>query len=528
MENKKDVKHIFVHNKKYDIIYVYENYPYWSKEQKCSKAKRICIGKIDKATGEIVQTRGNKNSAPKGSTTSKRSFYGATYLLNSIGKKLGIIDDLQRCFPDDYKQILSIAYYMILEDKNPLSRFEKWGSIHHHPFGKHIPSQRSSDLFASITESAKARFFNLQGKRRAEKEYWAYDITSISSYSQALKQIQYGYNKENDKLPQLNLALVYGEESGLPFYYRKLSGNIPDVLTVKTLIADLKTYGFERIKLVGDRVMSSEANINDLYKEGYKFLLATVTTKKMIRDYIEEAKKTIHSFDCFDPNFKYKGCTITSTWDYKQARPYKRDTLKDKKRIYIHIYYNEEKYTEESQRLDEKLAILREELISGKTVEHNEPLYIKYFDVRKSSKGEKRVRAKDDVILECKKYYGYFVLLSNDIKDTWRALTLYRMKDVVEKAFGNFKERLNMRRLLVSSERSLEGKMFVSFIALIFLSYIHKQMSVKKLYKDYTMTEALDKLDVIECFESERKRLRVGEMVDKQIKIYKAMDVPIP
>jgi len=528
MTDKKESKYIYLHNKKYNITYVYENYPYWSKENKRSQAKRICIGKIDKITGDIVPTGKNKHALPKESFISKRSFYGATYLLNSIGQKLGIIDDLKHCFPDDYQQILSIVFYMILEDKNPLSRFEKWGSLHHHPCGHNISSQRSSELFASITESAKTKFFQLQGKRRAENEYWAYDVTSISSYSQTLKQIQYGYNKEHDKLPQLNLALVYGEESGLPFYYRRLAGNIPDVITVKNLVSDLKTYGFDRVKLVGDRVMSSEDNINELYKEGYKFLLSTDNRKKMIRFYIDEAKKTIHSFDCFDPNFKYKGYTITSFWNYKQARPYKKDTLKDKKRIYVHVYYNEEKYIEESQQLDAKLAILREELLIGNIVESNESLYKKYFDVRKRSKGKNRVKAKDDVIQECKKYYGYFVLLSNDIKDTWEALTLYRMKDVVEKAFGNFKERLNMRRLLVSSERSLEGKLFVAFVALIFLSYVHKQMSIKKLYKDYTMYELFDKLDVIECFEHVGKKLRVGEMVEKQIKLYKAMEVKIP
>lgn len=76
------------------------------------------------------------------------------------------------------------------------------------------------------------RFFRLQGRRRAEKECWAYDTTSIFSCSQLLKQVKYGKNKDNNKLLQINLALLFGEESGLLFYYRKLSGNIPDVKTV--------------------------------------------------------------------------------------------------------------------------------------------------------------------------------------------------------------------------------------------------------------------------------------------------------
>ncbi len=49
--------------------------------------------------------------------------------------------------------------------------------------------------------------------------------------------------------------------------------------------------------------------------------------------------------------------------------------------------------------------------------------------------------------------------------DAFTALHLYRMKNVVEKAFGNIKERLNMRHLLVSSEKGLDGKIFTEFVA---------------------------------------------------------------
>ena len=126
-----------------------------------------------------------------------------------------------------------MAFYLILEDNNPLYRFEKWHLTHKHPYGESITSPRSSELFASITDDQVNKLFRLQGRRRVEDEYWAYDSTSISSYSETLAQIQYGKNKEDDQLPQLNLLLVFGEESGLPFYYRKLAGNIPDSITVK-------------------------------------------------------------------------------------------------------------------------------------------------------------------------------------------------------------------------------------------------------------------------------------------------------
>lgn len=222
------------------ITYAYEATYWWDKEKKQSRCKRTLIGRVDDKTGQIVPTDGRcrKDKAPSPKAKPKRGplpvvetrrmYYGATYLLESFAESIGIESDLRTCFPNTYKQLLSIAFYLILEDNNPLYRFEKWNLTHKHPFGDDITSPRSSELFSMITDEQVNNFFRLQGRRRIEDEYWAYDSSSISSYSETLKQIQYGRNKENDKLPQLNLLLVFGEKSGLPFYYRKLAGNIPE------------------------------------------------------------------------------------------------------------------------------------------------------------------------------------------------------------------------------------------------------------------------------------------------------------
>jgi transposase len=122
---------------------------------------------------------------------------------------------------------------LILEENNSLSRFSHWEKLHHHPFKEDMPSKRSSDLFQQIDEEGRMIFFQKQGQRRMENEFWAFDVTSISSFSSTLNQVKKGRNKEHDRLPQINLALLFGEKSGLSFYYRKLPGNITDVKTVR-------------------------------------------------------------------------------------------------------------------------------------------------------------------------------------------------------------------------------------------------------------------------------------------------------
>jgi len=126
------------------------------------------------------------------------------------------------------------------------------------------------------------------------------------------------------------------------------------------------------------------------------------------------------------------------------------------------------------------------------------------------------------------KFPGYFALISNKEKDPLKALQLYRSKDIIEKAFGNLKERLNMRRTSVSSEENLDGKLFVQFIALMILAYIDKAMRDRSLYKNFTLQGLMDELDIIERFERPGKKPYVGEITKKQLMIYDAMGVAPP
>ena len=531
---------VYQTSKQTGITYAYESLSYWDKDKRQSRARRKCIGRVDPETKEIIPTRKRvvagdsckqdkvHKRGPVPIENVSRSFYGATFLLDAIGENLGITADLKKCFPDIYRQILSTAYYLIMEDKNPLSRFPKWAATHKHPYGKNIPSQRSSELFASISEDARNRFFRLQGNRRIEKEYWAYDTTSISSYSRCLRQVRYGMNKDHDPLPQINLAMLFGEESNLPFYYRKLAGNIPDVKTVKNLLADIDFLGYDKIKLVMDRGFYSEANINDLYHHHLKFLIAAKKSLRFVKAELDNVRDSIRTWANYNQKHDLYAYTTKIDWDYSQERPYKGDMLKGKRRMYMHLYFNSERALEDEKNFNALLCRLQEELKSGTTTLEHDRLYTKYFDVTTTPVRGTKVVAREDAIATARKNYGFFVLLSNEVREPILALEIYRNKDLVEKAFGNLKERLNFNRTAVSSDQSLDGKLFVEFIALIFLSYLKKKMHDGNLFKKYTMHELLDEMDIIECFAYPGYELRVGEVTKKQIELYEAMGITPP
>ena len=520
------------------VEYVYEDQPYWDSVKKRGSHKRVYVGKnIDgvfvpnksyKLQQELEELQSEPRPGPIATDVCKRDFYGATHLLDEIAEKTGVSEDLKKCFPNDYKKILSLAYYLTLEGHNPMYRFSRWSKSHHHPYGKDLPSQRISEVFSTIDESAKMEFFRDQSKRRLEKEYLAYDTTSISSYSQTHKQVKYGKNKEHDPLPQINLALLFGQTSGLPVYYRKLPGNIPDVKTIEHLLKELEFLDIDKINLVMDRGFYSEHNINELYTHHHKFLIAGKTSLKFIQQKLNEIRGGFVSRVNYHSNTNLYIQSFTMDWAYSQTKPRSGTEVKGKKRIYVHYYYNDQHATDDKIRLNKQLDMLEEELANGKRTADHENLYEKYYEIVETPVRGVRFEPKQEAIDKALKDCGYFVLLSNDIKDPVEALEIYRAKDLIEKAFGDLKERLNMRRESVESEENLEGKLFVQFVALIFMSYIKKAMDQGGLFKNKTMQELIDDLDVIERYHHPGKKPQIGEITEKQKTLYAAMAVECP
>jgi len=519
--------------------YVYEYVSVWNKQKQRSEQKRDYIGRM--VDGEFVPNKKHllreelaqeKASAgkrgPRPATQCKRQFAGATYLFDKIGEAMGVATDLKACFPDIYKEILSLAYYLALEPDSPLYRFRRWAITHEHPCGRDIPSQRSSELLPMITEAVKMDFLRKQARRRVESDYLFYDCTSISSYSEQMKQVKYGKNKDGDSLAQINLALLLGQSSGLPVYYRKMPGNITDVMTVENLLSGVDYLDLRKVKMVLDRGFYSAKNINALYKGHHKFVIGARISLKFIQDQLKTERADFDRRENYNSRTGLFIRTQTMDWPYEETKQRSGEVIQEMRRMYVHIYYNDQLATDEKIRFNKMLDKLEEELRSRKRKEEHAKSYGRYFDIADTPKRGVRIKPKQAAIDEARKNFGFFVLMSNGIKDPVEALNIYRSKDLIEKTFSDLKDRLSMRRTSVSSEENMEGKLFLQFVGLIYLLYIKQAMDKAGLFKNYTIQELFDELDVIEKYQQPAGAAYYGEITDKQHKLYEALGVTPP
>ena len=100
-----------------------------------------------------------------------------------------------------------MVYYLACQGA-PLSYCGLWCKSHAQEI---FTRQRISEILRSISTNEKQTFLNRWMKKIVEDDYLCYDITSISSYSELNEYIKFVYNRDNEKLPQLNLAILFGQ-----------------------------------------------------------------------------------------------------------------------------------------------------------------------------------------------------------------------------------------------------------------------------------------------------------------------------
>lgn len=141
-------------NKQTGVTYVYEAVSIWDKEKKQSRNKQVCIGKLDPKTGDFIPSKRlipEQAAARDPAVTASAAIIGPSVILNAITERLGLEKLLKSCFPNEHRQILTMAYYLTSQG-GPLSHCEAWSKSHEHPFGGLLTSQRISEILSSMTK----------------------------------------------------------------------------------------------------------------------------------------------------------------------------------------------------------------------------------------------------------------------------------------------------------------------------------------------------------------------------------------
>jgi hypothetical protein len=518
--------------------YLYESSSYRD-DQGRPRNKKTKIGKIDPVTGKTIytqeyieRTRGCANDESYGVCARKRhddrsiqealdsvKDYGVFWFLKEVAVKTGLWDVLQQTLSSIWREVFTLAGYLIVSDK-PVMYCDDWISENEWLDVGSMSSQRVSEFLAGFGEMERNDFYRAWCKHVQEREYIALDITSVSSYSKQISDCEWGHNRDNEKLPQVNLCMLFGEQSRLPIYQTNYSGSLSDVTTLETTMNEFDALlGAHEVVIVMDKGFFSAKNVNMLIDRGMRFLIGVPFTSDFAKRQAESERKDI---DRISNVIRTSGAPIRGV---HKLRAWGKDGTK----LHSHIYFNPEKALKERNELFEHVDRLREIAAADpENKEHGSEIN-RYLIVRKSEKvsGGYTVNVREDVVAKSLLTAGWFVLISNHIDDPQDAYDVYRTKDVVEKGFWKYKNSLGLERLRVHSGERAQNKTFIAFIALILASHVHNTMKDKALYKLMTFDRLFLTLAKLKSATVNGQRF-LRPLTKQQKDLFKAFDIPLP
>jgi transposase len=500
-----------VTNKIGKYTYIYESESFRDEKGK-PQTRKTPIGKIDLKTGQPVYrpeylervqgTDKQPNISDKQSYSvddikqSQILEYGVFNLFNRISEQIGIGTVAKDVFPDLWESILSLAFFIVATGE-PAMYCEDWLVKNESYDCGSMSSQRISELLIKITHEQRMDFYEKWGSFRKEQEYFALDITSVSSYSELINDVEWGYNRDKENLAQVNICMLLGEESKLPVFQTIYSGSLKDVSTLKTTLETASHLNLHNMSIVMDKGFCSTKNIKAMCKkdESVRFLIAMPFSHKFAKQQVERESNGINSIDntITIGSDIIRGVTRMCSWNANIE-------------LFVHVFLNAEHAEHVKNKLYGYVSTLRDEAMMNPEDTSKAKEFRKYLIIQKNGKADCTIKIRYDVLENELKTAGWLVCVSNHVKTAKEAIQIYRAKDVVEKGFSYLKNCLDLARLRVHSDNAMQNKVFIGFIALIFTAHIHKIMLEHNLYRTMTMKKLIKTLESlrVQCIKGNR------------------------
>ena len=506
--------------RKSDSTYVYGYRNEWNPEKKQSRiVKRIYVGTLNEITGRVKLGKKYLSNHPEyeGKTlyfenrrlverseqdvaeeveqrevswASNNLSYAATWALWQFASRNRILQNLQAVFGKELgTNLLALAIYQLLEG-GAMNGYEDWLPDNWLPVSAPLSSQRISELLAQVDHEDMVNYFRMRFDRSKEnyqkwlegikqeakkkgsdlppstlqKMYMALDSTAISTFSMTIEDAAYGHAKQNPELKQINLTLAVDFLNGDVCYAREDEGSITDKSVYRSVLAQMKSYGFDldETVLVTDRGYSSIMNLQSLFNTDVSFVAGVPIVEKGLKDKFAKFREALCDLAFYNSEYDVYCRTIKEDW--------KQNTEGGSidRTCFVHLYRFPEIALSQQKQLLKKVDKVLDKKRSGQVVDRDDWNFVARFITERKEEHDGKEKKIWEKNLEALRFWqrtaGCFVIRSDWLEDQIEALRIYRRRNIVEVAFRQFKV-LNGGDRLQATQTSYIGKLMVHIIA---------------------------------------------------------------
>lgn len=456
---------------------------------------------------------------------------GDAWLARHLAASSGLDEELVRVFgPADGGALAGLASHQFVTG-HALYRAEAWLSQRELPEAWRGPLVSESAVHGFITRigadvARREEFLERWVQRHKGGSAVVFDTTSVSSYSSSLDLAEWGYNRDDESLPQINFSLA-ATPDGMPLFYRVLPGSIPDVRTISTTLQIAHDYGIERLGLSMDRGFYSAANLRELLKLDCSLVIGAPWSVAQAKVLFKRHRTRLES-----PRhvFLYGGTPLRHVAD---AWPLDDSTLS------AHLFFDPSRHASSVLRFEKHVFGLVEKA-SRETfrtwreakawIAENAGNCAACLRVEAPEGATPRILAKPNRVASATSRAGYTLILTRgrqqDEEIPEALLHDYRARDLAEKLFDAFKTEHGQYRLRTTSDAGVQGRFLLGFATLVMRAELEKRMHAANLHKSMTDANVLDELGKLKSLVTRKGTRILLEVSKKQRTLLASLKVP--
>jgi hypothetical protein len=482
-----------------------------------------------------VPVAGPGGGVPGAGVPAGVAIVGDAHLLLHLARESGLAALVEEAFgAEDGQALLGVALHQAAEGRAVYLAGD-WLEEREVPAamrGELLQTDRVYGLIAAAgaDTAAQERFFRGWIEASGRPEALIYDITSISTYARDLELAEWGYNRDCESLPQVNLALVSDSRRSRPLWYRPLPGSIPDVSTLKLTGEILNDLGLKDFSFSLDRGFYSHANVRGMLQEGIEFTIGVPFSVARARTLVRRHRAALGSAKRSFPFHDHIMRHVRDTWQVTDdpGRPRELDA---------HLFFEPARQADSTTRLETAVFALEakaaaETFLSRREawewLNENASTLRACLGVRPAD-GRWTIQRKARAVALATSRMGFTLVLSSQ-RDCppEEVLARYRGRDRVEKLIDALKNEDGQRRLRTGNDHSAAGRLFVAFLALALHSELERRMRDGGLLRKMTVPQFLAQMRKIKSVRMASGTRHLLEISKRNRDLLAAVNVPLP
>lgn len=460
--------------------------------------------------------------------------FGVTYTTTKLFEKYDIDTILQKHLSVNHAQfnicdiLKALIVNRLVKPSSDLSACD-WIKKHYHEDmclqNQHI--YRTLDYLIQRKEGIEEDLFMaLKAKLKLSTDAVHYDLTSSYVEGNSCNIAMFGYSRDHRKdRKQIVLGLAMCD--GVPIMHDVYEGNTPDKATLKDMQENLKNrFRIRNTTIVADAGLLTENNVEMLENEEFQYILSMYRrnnnlSKQLLVHNIQSEKqqcaKEVHTEKVNRNRKQFMRRYILCL--NKDTRKQRLDTLERiKNDIENKLRELQEQYRKSQETKGKKIkrddCMLKANNILGK----NKRLFILGFKHglvyslnQKNWEYEKNIA-------------GKFLLVTNTDKEPEEAMKIYKELQMVENAFDEIKNFLDVRPIHHNKERRVKAHVFVCVLAFLTECIIER-------FSSQTARRIINELETVRVVNlniGEKKKKLIIELSEDVQNIFKDLSIAQP